>query len=520
MSKMKFLCTISFLLVLSSLFFSTSLVYGEEMDDYVISYIASHKDDVYVDGFFNEWASVGEVLLEMYEFTYDSAISDYNLNSLVLTLNVTVQFVYNDTYLSGAIFMPDDFGRVDAMDLFFFGIPGDDNDGMHIDAVTDDYMDMAYPAFDENVTEGPHDDYNQGGTNNMVAHSVISGDGTYFEFAKEIRSGDTLGHDIYLNYGNSIAVTMVAWVGISTYESGPNFGSMCENGFNFIRLSIGQDMGDYLELPFKDKEGFMPTILSSGFEAPYMEAVEVVYDGYDTESFWSDATSYSILLKYVDFDTGYFDESSFHDGKLRIIQDSVNIYFYFETYDETDTDDDMLIFAFGKDENIMDDPNGVDLFMLSSYGVMDYVFKPAEGDEPIPDTSIGGTDNGNGTWTYDSDDHKRCVEFYRPLTEADEIGGEYYYNLGDTLYMSILAGYDSNEGPNFIDMEVVSDSKGDYAALAVHPIKLLMEGEEPKENTDEDKDTISLGFEFTDLFLITVALVPVVTLAYRRKKRS
>ncbi len=519
MSKMKFLCTISFLLILSSLFFSTSLVYGEEMDDYVISYIASHKDDVYVDGFFGEWISVEEVILEMYEFTDYTDISDNSLNSMFLTLNVTVQFAYNDTYLSGTIFMPDDFGRVDAMDLFFFGIPGD-NDGIHIDATTDDYMDMAYPAFDENVTEGPFDDYSQGGTNNMVAHSIISSDGTYFEFAKEIRSGDSLGHDIYLNYGNSIAVAMVAWVGIPTYENGPNFGSMCENGFNFIRLSIGQDMGDYLEIPFKDKEGFIPTKLSSGFEAPYMESVEVVYDGYDTESFWTDATSYSILLKYVDFDTGYYDESSFYDGKLRIIQDSVNIYFYFETYDETNIDDDMLIFAFGKNEYIMDDPNGVDLFMLSPYGAMDYIYKPAEGDEPIPDTSIGGTDNGNGTWRHDSDDHKRCVEFYRPLTEPDNIGGEYYYNLGDTLYMSILAGYDSYEGPNFIDMEVVSDSTGDYAALAVHPIKLLNEGEVPSENTDDEKDTISLGFGFTDLFLVTVALVPVVTLAYRRKKRS
>ena len=48
----------------------------------------------------------------------------------------------------------------------------------------------------------------------------------------------------------------------------------------------------------------------------------------------------------------------------------------------------------------------------------------------------------------------------------------------------------------------------------------LNEGEEPIENTDDDKDTISLGFGFTDLLLISVALVPIVTLAYRRKKRT
>jgi len=378
---------------------------------------------------------------------------------------------------------------------------------------------MAYPAFDENVTEGPFDDYSRGGTNNMIAHSIISGDGTYFEFAKEIRSGDTLGKDIYLNYGNSIAVAMVAWVGIDAYQ-GPNFGAICVNGFNFIRLSIGQDMGDELEIPFGKEKGFIPTKLSSGFEAPYKEAISIDYDGYDNEGFWSDATSYSVYLKYIDIDTGYYDESSFHDGKLRIIQDSGKIYFYFEISDATNNGDDMLIFAFGKDENMLEDPNGVDLFMLSTYGVKDYVFKPAEFNEPIQDVSVGGTDNGNGTWRYDTDDYKRCVEFYRPLTEPDHIGGEYYYNLGDTLYMGILAGYDSGEEPNFIDMEVVSDSTGDYAALAVHPVKLLKEGEEPTENTDEDKDTISLGFGFTDLLLVTVALVPVVKLVYRRKKRS
>jgi len=461
-----------------------------------IAVIATQDDGIVIDGGFTDWANPVLSSIDILEFGNPSNF-----------VTVDFKFAYNDIFLFFYAYIPASMGHVKAMDVHFFG-RSDQNDGVHMNAYSPEYLDLAFP--DEDVTATvplPDEDYY--GTNDVIATSIYTSTiGSYFEFAKEIRSGDVAGKDIHLEYGNAIAVEFAAWINIYPSDGGPNYGTITETEFRYIRLSVGYDNGDELLIGTPDVSNQYLWVEGEEYQAPYLDGV-VTFDGIADEAVWSEASLYNVTLSFQNAYDGTWDPLNNITGEMKLFHDGTNLYISFKIYDVLSTSNDFLAFIIGKSVDMLNYTDGTDFVMISEHGYYDG-FLPGDYSEPIPDVDVGGSNDGQANETYVSYYHH--VELAKPLVTGDTIGRDWDFSVGDYVYISTIISDDSDQGPNYFELKDV-DGKRHFV---VHAIKLLAQGEEPTQQ-ETTGNTFTLGFGISDLLIIVLAVTPIIAVIYRKK---
>ncbi len=473
-----------------------------------LSLIAPYEASVFLDASNSEWDDYYQGYIDITEFQDDSSSSTESVD----TISVTINFAHNSTHLHMYAFVPEVYGIVNGLLLHFFGKPGID-DGIQMDAVFDTVLDIAWA--DEGVYEPPQPDDFLGGTQDAKAKTFKHiGVGTHFEGTKLINSGDYLGKDIALGWGQAIAVEVLAWVGTQPDTEGPNWGSINQDGFRYIRLDIGANQGDELDLKVPEPIE-MHYVVGEQYEAEYI-STSITIDGQDTDPVWADVIEYNFSITGYDFNTGTWYSGDKLDGSLKVFHDGANFYMLFKIYDITIEDttsgnQDSTMFMIGKTEDMLNTTDGIDFVSISSYGYYDQLIFPMDGSGPKNDVDAGGNNDGEGNTTYLG--NYRYAEFSKPMVPSDPNGKDFDFAVGDKMFISYLVSQDSETGPNYFHMK---DDNGTVAFI-VNPVKFLNEGEKP--TGGDDQNTFAIGFSTVDLFLILAALSPVVLIVYRRKKK-
>ncbi|MHA1685974.1 MAG: hypothetical protein ACTSYD_06130 [Candidatus Heimdallarchaeaceae archaeon] len=492
------------ILIISVSMFAPGQTIADEVPP-TVSTIAEYNNQVVLDGSADEYSNTSLIYVDIFPFeSHDPPI----------LLTATINFAYDDNNLYGFVFIPDTYGYVSAIELLFFGREdqGKTADGVWLNAtenLSDDH------AFDE-IFQPPSSDVSRGGSNDVLAASHGASGGSYFEFQKPLNSQDVNGLDFNLYEGASIAVYLVAWVGM--LESGePNWGmTFAENDLRYIRLSIGYDNGEYLDIPSGQGKAYW-YISDKVYQAYYAQDAsnEFQADGYNNESFW--VSSYQVRI-YLMTENGY-DDTNFYDGELSIAYDDNYIYIFLSLYDENDDDGDFTVFALSASNGLISDPYGMDIVSMDTHGYMDMKID-SNMEEPVPDTDVGGISNGYAYVNYYNS--HRNIEFRKELNSGDADGSDLAItNLDDYAYILILAGYASTTGPNYADFTIDDQNN---PALQVHPIKFLKEGETPTGTITEDTgstdtNTFVIGFGLQDTLLITFSALMVLTVKIVLKRK-
>ncbi|MHA1406650.1 MAG: hypothetical protein ACTSSG_04650 [Candidatus Heimdallarchaeaceae archaeon] len=465
-----------------------------------VSIIAPYNSGVHLDCSYLDWDSSTEGYLDLYEF--GSPSQNLHLSS-ARKLTVTINFAYNETFLFFYAFFPGDQGDVKAADIHFFGKEGQD-DGVHMYAYMNSYFDIVFTE-----SGPPIPDEDNGGSNDAsIAMLYQSSNGTIFEGAKKIKSGDRAGKDIDLDYGQAIAVEIVAWIDVFPEGEPPNFGSMSETELNYIRLDIGANIGDPLDIYAPSPEEFFPDwVVGSKYEAPYVDE-EAVIDGVANETAWNSAREYDITLSFYNFSTGYFDPSNILEVTLKMYHNGEYYFFFVAFYDEFETEGDFVGFLIGKSQDMLNDSSPTDMIMISSFMYED-AFLPWDNSEPIPDEFEGGVLNGEGNVTYR--ENHRYAEFKKPLVPSDPAGADIDISTGERMYIILMVAQNSYDGPNYFEFY----DDGGKPAFLVNSVDILTEGD----SSDND-GTITLGFSYIDLLLISGFLTPFIISIYLKKKKK
>ncbi len=453
-----------------------------------LSMVAPYNPSLILDGYNWDWNVADERFFNITE-------KDNELNFLPVIIN----FAHNDTHLFFYMYIPVTKGHVKGADLHFFGNGHDD--GIHMAAIYDYYHDLAYGD-----ATGPQLDTDIGGYENTDAYlNYTNTYGTWFEGAKELRSGDSAGKDIWLNNGDPIAVDIQAWIGIYPDSGEPNYRSKP----HYIRVDIDHYAGKPLDIDPSEPGQGLDWIEGKDFEAPYIEST-ITIDGVADETAWTDAMKYDIILSYFNWSSGQWDPTTTIDVEFKVFHDGVNFYFFLELYDEVETETDLVGYAIGDGVDMLNYTDGTDFVMLGNdYGDG---FLPGDYSTPMSDESVGGSCNGEGNVTYS--DNYRKVEFCKPLESNDPLGRDWNFEVGKYLYVHILLAQNSEiGGPNYFDLE----DKDGKPRFVVHPIKLLSLGEEPTGNNNGN--TFTIGFDVSSLLIIVAVLSPVMAIVYLRRKK-
>ncbi|MHA1205506.1 MAG: hypothetical protein ACTSSL_11325 [Candidatus Heimdallarchaeaceae archaeon] len=496
MKQRKIFSIIFFACLLIGLITKINLLYAGGTTDNP-SIIAPYNDTIVLDGIFQEWdnSSLVEINLVPIE-PHDPPI----------VVSAKVNFAYDNSFLYGFVYIPNLEGQVYATEIMFFGR---EEQGETIDAIFMNASDNRVEdhGFDSFFVE-PFNDGDRGGQNNVNAFTKMTNDGSYFEFQKELQSNDINGFDFDLGYGNSIGVFIVAWID-TTAPGGPNWSIADGSTFKFIRLSLGTDNGDIIHTP--EMGGKINWLLSDQvYECVYLSSVDITYDGFANEDFWDSAVSHHITIYFVDWENNYIQEDNRFDGEIRFVTDGFTLYIYFEIYDEKYDEGDANIFMFGQTADMFEVDRGVDIAVMTPEAYEDMVFDQSKG-EPISDIDVGGTIDGQATFIYNQS--MRQIEFSKPLRSEDINGGDFQTNLGESIYFTNLAQYQSLEGPNYFDVAYNNES---MPALAIHELRILGEGEEPSGNTTDTNTDIlntfpldySLNYSLTAImFLMTMVII-------------
>jgi len=467
-----------------------------------LSILAPYKASILLDASNSEWDDYYQGYIDITEFVDVSSSTES-----VDTINVTISFAHNSTHLHVYAFVPEAYGIVNGLLLHFFGKPGME-DGIQMDAIYDTVLDVAWP--DEGVYEPPQPDDLLGGTQDAKAKTFKHiGVGTYFEGTKLINSGDSMGKDIALGWGQAIAVEVLVWIGNQPNLEGPNWGSINQDGFRYIRLDIGANQGDELDIKVPEPME-MYYVVGEQYEAEYI-STSIIIDGQDIDPVWADVIEYYLSISGYDFNTGTWYSGDKLDGSLKVFHDGTNFYMLFKIYDITIDNKDDTMFMIGKTEDMLNSTDGTDFVSINSYGYFDQMIIPSDGSGPKDDTDVGGSNDGEGSVTYQG--NYRYTEFSKLMAPSDPNGNDYDFATGDKMFISYLISQDSDSGPNYFHMK---DDNGTVAFI-VNPVKFLAEGEKP--TGGDNQNTFFIGFSTADLFLILAALSPVVLIVYRRKKK-
>ncbi len=466
-----------------------------------LSLIAPYEASILLDASNSEWDDYYQGYIDITEFGNDASSTES-----VDIITITINFAHNSTHLHMYAFVPEVYGVVNGLLLHFFGKPGME-DGIQMDAIYDTVLDVAWP--DEGVYDPPQPDDFLGGTQDAKAKTFKHiGVGTYFEGTKLINSGDTLGKDIALGWGQAIAVEVLAWVGTQPDAEGPNWGSINQDGFKYIRLDIGANQGDVLDI-YVPEPMEMHYVVGEQYEAEYI-STSIIIDGQDTDSVWADVIEYNFSITGYNFETGEWFPGDSLEGSLKVFHDGINYYMFVKIFDVTIDEQDSTMFIIGKTEDMLNTTDGTDFVSVGTFGYYDQMIIPSDGSGPKNDFDVGGFNDGEGNMTYQGD--YRYIEFSKPMASGDLDGRDPDFATGDKMYITYLVSQDGESGPNYFHMK---DDNGTVAFI-VNPVKFLAEGEEPTGNSE---NTFAIGFSVTDLFIILAALSPVVLLIYRRKKK-
>jgi len=487
------------ILFIFGVFNQTNLLQAEEYPP-TLSVIAPYNSSIVIDGSYNEWNNASQGNIDLFPMEpHDPPIM----------VTATINFAYDDNYLYGSVYIPNDQGPVYAIELMFFGR---EDQGQTLDSVFLNASDNFYDdhAFDSFYVE-PQSDVSRGGVNNVYAFSQMKPYGSCFEFRKDLRSGDFDGYDFNLAYGESIGVFIIAWIDTTT-PGGPNWSIMDASYFKYIRLSIDVDNGDYIKVP--EMGAKINWVLAEEiYEAIYVSDLTINYDGQPDEDFWSRAISYHVTLCYMNWSENYIDQSNCFDGNIRFVTDGHTLYVYFEIYDEVFDEGDETIFILGEEEDMLEIEEGTDLVVMEPNFYEDMLLVGNQG-EPVPDSEFGGTIDGQAVVVYE--ENRRQIEFSKPLNSGDFNGADLNAQVGDIIYFATLAQYQSFEGPNFIDGTYDNES---MPALIIHPLRLLTEGEEPT-GSNTPNNTFTLGFSSMDLLFAFGLLTIVAVYTKLRIKRT
>ncbi|MHA1953669.1 MAG: hypothetical protein ACW96U_06975 [Candidatus Heimdallarchaeaceae archaeon] len=461
-----------------------------------LSLVAEFNPSITIDGNYDDWNMAKEGYFDVFEVENGSIDS---------TLTTVINFAHNNSHLFWFLYVPVDEGHVKAADIHFFGKPGQ-NDGVHMYAYYNTYMDLAFP--DGGEESAPMDDEYYGGTNDAYCSLIYTSlNGSYFEGSKPLKSGDSAGKDIFLDYGQAIAVEIAAWINIFPEDDGPNFGTWIPEEFRFIRVDIGENLGDPLDL--YDGPMYPGSVEGSEFQAPFI-VDPINIDGEADEAAWNDAMEYQLTLSYLNWSTGMIDSSLIWDVTMLVCHDGINMYFYFNLYDEVESTGDFAGVLIGKGVDMLNYTDGTDFVMISSFGYID-AYIPAGLGGPTDDVAVGGTNDGQGNVSYTGT--HRQIEFSKPLNSGDSVGRDWVFNAGDYVYISLVLAQNSENGPSYFDLKDI-DSKPYFV---IHPVKLMKEGEEPTEGGDGN--TFTLGFNATDLLIIAASITPIIAIVYLRRKK-
>lgn len=469
-----------------------------------VSTIAEYNENVVLDGSADEYSNSSLIYVDIFPFeSHDPPI----------LLTASINFAYDNNWLYGFVYIPDTYGYVSAVELIFFGRDdqGGSADGVWMNATNNEYQDHGfYRLFEE-----PFNDVAQGGTNDVVAYSTSHSGGGYFEFKKLLSSSDTNGLDFSLSDGASIGVFLVAWIGSNNME-GPNWGMVTETEFRYIRLSIGFDSGEPINVPPPPSEEMHWIISNTIYQAVYYAnaADELQLDGYRNESMWR--YSYHVTLYYTA--EGY-DSTNFFDGDIWLAHDGEYLYIFFEIYDEVDDTGDFTAFGLSTNERMFEDPNGFDIVSMSTGEYSDMRFDPSL-QQPMIDTQYGGVINGEAYVSHY--DNMRHIEFKKELNSGDINGADLNVtNLDEYAYIFIVAGYQVAGDPNYMEIEMDSENN---PALAIHPIQFLAEGQEPTGNVETEGGTTSnntfvIGLSPIETLILTLGTFTIITVPLVKKKR-
>ncbi|MHA1777943.1 MAG: hypothetical protein ACTSYN_00055 [Candidatus Heimdallarchaeaceae archaeon] len=433
----------------------------------VDEYIAPYNSAIIVDANLDDWENITENYVTLYNYSDPSGVP---------TLTVNYAFAYNDTHLFGYVFVPGSLGQVNALDWHFFGKPGQD-DGFHLDAQNNWTMDMSFGD-----PEGPPtSDFDAGGVDDGTgAGVIISPNGTIFEFAKPLASGDTAGNDIDLYYGSSIAVEFFAWVGITSDANPPNYGISPPAELGYIRLSIGEDQGEELYLKPKFNP---PQYWCRLFDLPfaYDDAISLNYDGQFTEPEWQKAIVMDFTLDYYEWDTGFWDYNKHIEAKIMLLYDQNNFYIGLTLQNPNGTappDKSFIGVALGVNEWFYDDPEGFDLVMVNGYGEADDTFMPGDHTIPISDLIVGGVNDYAAGATYDS--NQFSIEISRPLATNDPEGHDADFYIGGMMYLAFVASFGYGP-PNYISITPIDVEGHNEPAIVIYRAPIEPHHEEPPE---------------------------------------
>ena len=177
-----------------------------------------------------------------------------------------------------------------------------------------------------------------------------------------------------------------------------------------------------------------------------------------------------------------------------------------------DHEGDVNIFVFGQTADMFEIDKGADVAVITPESYEDMVFDQSKGG-PISDIDVGGTIDNQSM---------RQIEFSKPLSSGDTKGGDFQTNLGESIYFTNIAQYESEE-PNYFDATYDNES---IPALSIHELRILKEGEEPTENnintdtnTDTNTDLLNTFSLDYSLSYSLAAIMILMTLISVRKKR-
>lgn len=468
--------------------------------------IAPYASEIEVDGVSDD----SEWDYTIRETVTCQPMEDMSLN----TLSGTVNFAYNETYLFGSMYFPNTAGSVNAVALVFFGKIGQ-KDGVYIESLTGDSLDLTFDDLD-----GPYiSDEDVGGTNNVIsaASTSLDASGISFEFAKLLVSGEGAPvEDISLNYGQSIAVSIFAWVGLLVTVNTPaNYGTLFGNILGFIHLSIGEDTGDVLDdMPLILTQ---ETVVSDTYEVIFNEEHDFVLDCEGEDSVWDNAMDLNFKLTEYDPYNCTWNSINTRDVSLKIAHDGDNIYMFITIENIGSLPYKFVGIILSESTAFMNESANYDMSYIS-HGYYDDLFYSPENAQPLSDTIAGGTIDRNGILV--TMDTQLILEFYKPINVNDYFGKDLQPAInGDAFYIMIfLMEYDTTyqNMKQFYEIEVDETTLNQIKIQwNIHAVKLLGAGEIPT-----DADTVKISFEFADLLIICLSLTPIVLFIHKRRRKS
>jgi hypothetical protein len=277
------------------------------------TYVASELETFDLYGDMSQWIDVTP-----------ANISLKNLDDTEESLSLSAHFGYNSSHLFVGISIPNQGVTVYGIEIIFIIKGG--YDGIVVDSMTQEgrdvtYVNTTYVAFDSDL----------GGSELIEVNVEDYGEEELYMITDDVRypSGD-LESDWDFDDGDSVAVVFQAWVNETKDDTNrPNYSTTADS-FNYLRLSIGHDGGQPLELHSLFPSSF-GMISDKEVVSKKVSELDCTLDGKKDEDFWE--TAFILLLEIV-----LVNKYAITPPQVHSVPDDLNISLS-SIYD----DDDLLV---------------------------------------------------------------------------------------------------------------------------------------------------------------------------------